>query len=519
MDTLSILAQIFIALLAIIFIYILTRRLFWRAAVHASHESRPSSSSRRLGKFEESMEIFSNERQGTTNSCYVMTLHSKKELKESLVRDALLRLAKRQPLLRAVIKIVSNSSWFGQNNESYFEIIEPSKIGDMIHLTTSDVNASQWQKAWYDTVMSQIKTGLLWRTVLFTEEYLPDSENYVNTIIFRVNHCIIDGVSGMNLCKQFLSYLNSVAENTRVRGEDVPSHELLPSFHAIISNTRSRSSWKNLQAYVGLHFIYKFMKRLKLCILLASKPEKPYPFFMTQPSLEVCDLVYKVFSETHTSQIRKVCRSKGVTVTGALMAAAHKAFCKLIRNQDSVIAKEQEKLMHMFALSGLRFCEPRPPAEYLGNFLLSDMLPMFCNTDDFWSMAQEATKQIRIIIREGKNVSACLAEFDIFTPKELADEFQSPLDPKKKLSLFNVHNYISSAGAFTYDDSTSMYKLHECLYYSVPFGFASFATHFNTTVNGKMSWVILCSKFVPGKIEEQFAALCFDILQKETRQE
>jgi hypothetical protein len=470
-----------------------------------------------LGKFEESMEIFSNERQGTTNSCYVITLHSKKELKESLVRDALLRLAKRQPLLRAVIKIVSNSSWFGQSNESYFEIIEANKIGGMIHLTTSDVNASQWQKAWYDTAMSLVKTGLLWRTVLFAEEYLPDSENYVNTIIFRVNHSIVDGVSGMSLCKQFLSHLNSVAENTRASGEDVLSHELLPSFYAMINNNRSRSSWMDLQEYIGLHFIYKFMKRLKLCISLASKPKKPYPFFMTQPSLEVCDLVYKVFPETHTSQIRNVCRSKGVTVTGALMAAAHKAFCKLIKNQDLVIAKKPEELMHMFAVNGVRFCDPNPPAEYLGNFLVYEMLSMSCNTDDFWSMAQEATKQIHTIIREGKDVSAYLAEFDIFTPKELADEFQSPLDPKKKLLLFDIHNFISSAGAFTYDDSTSMYKLHECLYYSVPFGFASFATHFNTTVNGKMSWVIMCSKFVPGKIEEQFAALCFDILENETR--
>ncbi|CAB4035303.1 Hypothetical predicted protein [Paramuricea clavata] len=437
------------------------------------------------------------------------------ELKESFVRDALLRLAKRQPLLRAVIKIVSNSSWFGQSNESYFKIIEPNKIGDMIDLTTSDVNASQWQKGWYDTVMSQVKTGLLWRAVLFAEEYLPNSEKYVNTIIFRVNHSIVDGVSGMSLCKQFLSHLNSVAENTQVCSEDAPSHELLPSFYEMINSTRSRSTSTDLQEYVGLHFICKFMKRLKLCISLASKPEKPYPFFMTQPSVKVCDLVYKVFSEKRTSRIRNVCRSKGVTVTGALMAAAHKAFCKLIKNQDLVIAKEQD-LMHLFAINGVRFCEPNPPAEYVGNFVMSEMLPMSCNTEDFWSMAQEATKQIHTIIREGKDISANLAELDIFTPREVVNEFHSPLDPKKKLLLF-IHNFISSAGAFTYDDSTSMYKLYECLYYSVPFGFASFASHFNTTVNGKMSWVIICSKFVPGKIEEQFAALCFDILENETR--
>ena len=115
-------------------------------------------------------------------------------------------------------------------------------------------------------------------------------------------------------------------------------------------------------------------------------------------------LIYKVFSETHTSRIRNVCRSKGVTVTGALMAAAHKAFCKLIKNQDLLIAKEQEELMHMFAVNGVRFCEPKPPPEYVGNFLVYEMLPMSCNTNDFWSMAQEATKQIHTIVRQGKYI-------------------------------------------------------------------------------------------------------------------
>ena len=89
MDTMmSILAQSSIALLVIIFIYILARGLPRRTS-----PSRQSSSSWRLGKYEEYFHILSSERQGTANTCYVMSLQSKEKFKQSLVFDALIRLA------------------------------------------------------------------------------------------------------------------------------------------------------------------------------------------------------------------------------------------------------------------------------------------------------------------------------------------------------------------------------------------------------------------------------------------
>ena len=449
-----------------------------------------------------------------------MTLHSKEKLTESLVRSVLLRLAKRQPMLRAVIKTISSWSWFRRNNERCFEIIESTKIVDMINLTTSDLQASQWQKAWHDIVIRRLETGLLWQAILFTEEYLPNmSNNYLNTIIFRVNHCIIDGVSGMQLCiyKQFLSNLNRISEDLGTLNKDTSSLDLQPSFYDLISNARSRSWWDYFQEALGMHYIYKFVTRLKLLISLTNKPGKPFQFLMAQPSLEVHDLVYKVFSEKQTSQIIKMCRSKGVTVTGALFTATHIAFCKLIKTRNLIF---EEVLTHGFPVNGLRVCKPKPPVEYLGHFAISAMLPVatWYNEDDFWTSAQAATKQIQTIIRERKYVSTQFTNFDIFTQKEIVDEFLSPVNSSKKLKLL-TENIISSAGAFTFSHSnTAIYKLHECLYYSLCFGFPSFADHFNTTVNGKMSWVIMCDNFVPRPIEEQFAKLCFDTLLEETQE-
>lgn len=511
----TILAQMFWMFWVVVFVYIVIKYII-RVAVRPGHFI-PASSSRRLGKFEECLEILSNEREGTTNSCYVMTLHSKEKLTESVVRQALLRLAKRQPMLRAVIKTVSSCSWFKQNNEKHFEIIEPNKIVDMIDLTTSDIHASQWQKAWHDIVIRRLETGLQWQAILFTEEYLPDNNNYLNTIIFRANHCIIDGVSGMQLCKQFLDNLNSVSEDSRALDEDISSLDLQPSFYELIGNARPRSWWDYLPELLGMYYIYKLVTRLRLSFSLANKPRKPFQFLMAQPSLEVHDLVYKVFSERETSQVIKMCRSKRVTVTGALFAATHIAFCKLINTGNSIF---DEILTHGFPVNGLRVCKPKPPVEYLGHFAISATLPIatWYNGDGFWSTAQAATKQIQTIIKEGKYVSKQLSKFDIFTQKEIVDEFISPLDPGKKLKLL-TENTISSAGAFTFShNNTAIYKLHECLYYALCSGFPSFADHFNTTVNGKMSWVIMCDHFVPRPIEEQFAKLCFDTLLKETQE-
>ena len=486
---------------------------FLRRTVHLwqSQFTEFSASRRRLGRFEEIMEIHSNERQGSTNSCYVMTLRSKIKLEESRVREALLCLVKKQPVLRAVIKTVSNSYWFRRHNEKYFEIVDPSKVGDMIDLATLDVYASQWQELWYDIVMRPVKSGLLWKAVLFKEEYLPQSENYMNTVIFKVHHCIIDGISGMKLCKQFLSNLNGDFENSPVRKQDTPSLELLPSFYEMMRNSQSKTLWNDVAECLGLHFILKLIARLKLGILSVNKHEKTYRFLMEKPLLEVHDLAYKLFSEEETSQICKVCRSKGATVTAALVTVSHTAFCKLFGN---FISTKQQNLTHIFALSGLRVCKPKPPVEYLGNYLLSEVLSTPSKDDEFWSIAQEVTKKIQQIVTEGKYVSEKLAEFDVFTPKEIVEQ-ESPLDTEKKKKLL-VESYVSSAGAFAFDDDTFMYKQHECLYYSIPYAFASLSSHFNTTVNGKMSWVILCNKLVPRALEEQFSELCFNILLEET---
>ena len=58
---------------------------------------------RQLGKLEACFDLLSQKREGTVNVCLIVSLKSKTKLLKEHVREALVVLAKRQPLFRAVI--------------------------------------------------------------------------------------------------------------------------------------------------------------------------------------------------------------------------------------------------------------------------------------------------------------------------------------------------------------------------------------------------------------------------------
>ena len=62
----------------------------------------PNTHRRRLGHSEELMDIISMEKSGSANICLAISITSKQSLLHQYVRDALVLLAKRQPMLRAV---------------------------------------------------------------------------------------------------------------------------------------------------------------------------------------------------------------------------------------------------------------------------------------------------------------------------------------------------------------------------------------------------------------------------------
>ena len=460
------------------------------------------------------------ERDGTNNVCLIVSLTSPMKLVRECVFNALVLLAKRQPMLRAVLK--TSSSWLptSDSTDKYFEIIKGDQVYHMIDFKSCQIKSREWKKVWYEITSKLWGTGLLWRAVMLQEEFLPDTQNYRNTIIFNFSHCCVDGVSSVKFCQQFLHYLNNVSEGTCTPDDDITSLDLAPNLTELLKNGQPSSLFKIIVAdFLGISHISKFIFKRKLRYSLSSTQNcNPYfaqfPPDMKATATSKSNLISKVFSEAETSKIVKACKLNNCTVTGAIMAATHIIFCKLL--QDGYINTKDLQLVHEFCINTQRHCKPKSSNEYLGNYFLPShpfKMEYTNENGDFWSLARESTKRIHSEVDEGKYVTDNMAVFDSFSIEEIVNEIESPRNREELIGL-SMCNSVSSAGCFDFREQQKChtYQLHECLFNSLIHGLPLAFVHFNATVNGKMSWVILYdpSKFMNVEHAESYANFCFD---------
>ena len=389
----------------------------------------------------------------------------------------------------------------------------------MINLKSVEVKAREWQDVWYEIATEQLGSGLLWQAAILQEEFLPESENWTNTIIFQMNPTCCDGTSSVKLCKQFLGYLNDVAQGSLTSDEDNTSLSLtlLPSLWDLFKCGSPRSLLKFVPECSGLPRLTKFVHKSMVRYLLSRKQRNPY-FVQFPPSIGVSasttprsSLLYKVFSESQTSKIQKACKSKKSTVTGALTAATHMAFCKLV--EERISSTEDYQLEHWFYMNAQQNCYPNPPEKYLGQLAFLDVLkvPFLVEEIDFWNLAQKCTERIDNELNEEKPIKDSMSVMDCFSAEEFVDEILSPSDRQNLITMSSC-NLICSASSseFRKDEKHYTYKLQECLYNFPIHGLATTFGHFNATVNGKMSWVILYDSSRVKEVEaKKFSSLCF----------
>ena len=240
----------FLTMMCLFLIYKWTKYLLGNAK--SKRYLKPGSVERCLGQSEEFFDVFSVERGGTGNICVTICLTSKQTMSHQLVYDALVLLVKRQPMLRAVINTI-------ENGDKYFVIKDISEVIKMMNITKSEVKASAWKDVWFEYTRKERENGLLWRVVILQEEFLPGTKDYVNTLMFNFNHSCIDGVSCVKLCKQFHHKINELANNAIDVNDEIPSLELLPYFHDIVTHKRPLYSILNfLFSCCGVQFLLDF---------------------------------------------------------------------------------------------------------------------------------------------------------------------------------------------------------------------------------------------------------------------
>ena len=460
-----------------------------------------------LGRIEEHLDLLSVEKGGALNVCLTISLTSKQSLSHQHVRDALVWLVKRQPMLRATITT--------ENGDRYFEIKEINEVISVLDITSSGVKNSDWKDVWFEYTRKQFGNGLLWRVVILQEELVSVTQDYANTLMFSFNHCSIDGVSCVRFCKQFLKNMNELTNGATV-DQEIPSLNMLPYFHDIVTRTRPWHLLFNFMlTYCGLGPIFRFFANRSILRQFQTIKCNPY-FAQFPPRLDVSSfaepashLSAKVFTENETKNILQACKANNCTVTGALAAAANLAYCELI--QDGLKADEDAKIKWDFAIDAKRRFEPKPHEEYLELFVYICEEPCMNHVTgsdvDFWKVARETTKEIQDYVKAERYVTKETMLCHMIKPKELFDI----LDREVSIRSSSCNSF-SSFGSFDFTDDVQhqYYKLHEifvnCLNHDAPHTFI----HFNHTVDGKMCWQITHDvSRVETRHAEQFASLCF----------
>ena len=354
---------------------------------------------------EDLFEVFYEKAGGSGNICVVIRLTSKQRLSHQHVRDALVMLVKRQPMLRAFIRTM-------ENGDRYFEIQKINEILSMIDFSSSDVKASNWQDIWFEQTAKQMRNDLLWRVVVLQEECVSNSGDHANTLMFTFRHSCIDGISSVKFCKQFLKYLNEFSNGASCVDQEVSSLNLQPYSHDVVTRKGILYPLLNFMlSSSGLRPIFRYYMQRVFATLFQAKPYNPY-YTQFPPSLDVSrfagpiKLDIQIFTADETKNIIQACRENNCTVTGALTAAAHLAFCQLI--EDGLAKDKDVKLQHDIVVNARRFWDSKLPEDYLGCFVYvfeEFYMKYTPNTDEFWKVAQIATRGIRDLVKDEKFIT------------------------------------------------------------------------------------------------------------------
>ena len=277
---------------------------------------------RRLSKYEE-LHLFVG-RFSHINLTNALIIRSKQPLGKSLVHEALLRLAKRHPLLRS--RIVEDKA----KNCFYF------KPMDVIKVNLSVDESGDWKSIAEEQlrVVHNVESGPLWRVVFLPNTSYKDEIQsdyvYESACVFGFSHVGIDGTSYMRLFGEFVDALNDAMNNVPA---DIKPFDILPPLDAYLGPSPKQSFLQKIRRAAILlltNFPGFFTK-------LIQRNATPPPFVKNNglerernPDATKKSCIVPVeLSEQQTSHMLKACKEHKVTVHGVVQAAACIAYAEL----------------------------------------------------------------------------------------------------------------------------------------------------------------------------------------------
>jgi NRPS condensation-like uncharacterized protein len=248
---------------------------------------------RQLVPAEQAMEILNR----CANSYNVVTISRiKGPFSEEIIRQALDLVQCRHPRL--------NSRIVGALDNLRFETEGTQKIP--LRVVNKSHN-EQWQEVVLEEMNEKIDSSkVLLRAVLVRIA----SENSTSYLLTTVHHAITDGLSGIRLHSELLTYCKTLASGEGIT--QVPSLPALPPVEELLP--------ESIKGFRGIMKSVLFVLRVTLQQLW-NRPETLGFEKYVPIELRSCGMVHRQLDEELTQKLINCCRNEKTTVQGALCAA------------------------------------------------------------------------------------------------------------------------------------------------------------------------------------------------------
>ena len=324
---------------------------------------------------------------------FLLRLKSKVHLVPEMVRQALVLLAKRYPLLR--MKICKESRNGEPVTEYFTEVEDPSEIPFEV---VKEFNAEDLESTFERELETpfDLNFGPLWRAVLLDEIHVDGAakDAYKNSIFFTFLHVITDGRSILLMMEQFFRYLTLVYEGQEVEVKSMPFR---PSTGVLM---RHRCTPSVLDKMV--YRVSSWMSNLKT-VLKIPRPENLYlarypPVFTRDPAAsDKTSVVWREYSFQETLGLTKACKMFKCSVHGAITAAAHLAMAKILHKGKEETSINPLNLKSSCNVDVRKECRPEIESNEFALCVSSfrTEIKVAARNKDFWKFAQHCARHIQ----------------------------------------------------------------------------------------------------------------------------
>ena len=247
---------------------------------------------RKLAPLEEEFELYHTKLEGGGMVASLMRVRGSLEI--SVIKHSLSLLQKRHPHLKMHIVKNTDGMYFAdqENREIPLKIVKRRQ-------------ENQWREVIEEELNHKIDSL---KNPPIKLAYIPSAiGSNLFDLIFTIHHSISDGVSLIQLCREFLDYCARITAGEQVEVDQLPLsppvEELLPLSRTVLPLS-----------------IFLFKLKFLLNELLKN-PRQFSPDVYCPVSKQKSRLIHHFLDEKQTKQLCQLCKQEQTTVTGALNAA------------------------------------------------------------------------------------------------------------------------------------------------------------------------------------------------------